>query len=205
VLPFDNFSDDKRNAYFADGIQDDILTALSKVSDLKVISRNSVMQYRDKARNTREIGQALGVAYLLEGSVRRANDKVRITAQLIDARNDRHVMAGAKLGNRRNFFGGPGEDDDVWQVLFQRVSVAFIDEQLLLADDNILSARDRDERGHYLGREAYRFRGLHLVNVKQCSGACRAVAAQLSFKGLIVRELMPKAFRAVWPPSNLNI
>jgi TolB-like protein/class 3 adenylate cyclase len=93
VLPFDNFSDDKQDTYFADGIQDDILTALSKVSDLKVISRNSVMQYREKARNTREIGQALGVAHLLEGSVRRANDKVRITAQLIDARSDQHVWA----------------------------------------------------------------------------------------------------------------
>jgi TolB-like protein/class 3 adenylate cyclase/Tfp pilus assembly protein PilF len=93
VLPFENFSDDKQNAYFADGIQDDILTALSQVSDLKVISRNSVMQYRDKARNTREIGQALGVAHLLEGSVRRENDKVRITAQLIDARSDEHLWA----------------------------------------------------------------------------------------------------------------
>lgn len=93
VLPFDNFSDDKQNSYFADGIQDDILTALSQVSDLKVISRNSVMQYRDQARNTREIGQALGVAHLLEGSVRRANDKIRITAQLIDARNDKDLWA----------------------------------------------------------------------------------------------------------------
>src|SRR6266487_101605 len=93
VLPFDNFSDDKQDTYFADGIQDNILTALSKVSDLKVISRNSVMQYRDKARNMREIGQALGVAHLLEGSVRRANDKVRITAQLIDARSDGHLWA----------------------------------------------------------------------------------------------------------------
>src|SRR5205807_634147 len=93
VLPFDNFSDDKQNSYFADGIQDDILTALSQVSDLKVISRNSVMHYRDQARNTHEIGQALGVAHLLEGSVRRENDKVRITAQLIDARNDGHLWA----------------------------------------------------------------------------------------------------------------
>src|SRR6266480_627302 len=93
VLPFDNFSNDKRNSCFADGIQDDILTALSQVSDLKVISRNSVMQYRDQTRNTREIGQALGVAHLLEGSVRRENDKVRITAQLIDARNDKHLWA----------------------------------------------------------------------------------------------------------------
>lgn len=93
VLPFDNFSDDKRNTYFADGIQDDILTALSQISDLKVISRNSVMQYRGKERNMRDIGRALGVAYLLEGSVRRADKKVRITAQLIDARNDQHVWA----------------------------------------------------------------------------------------------------------------
>ena len=93
VLPFDNFSDDKQGTYFADGIQDDILTALSQVSDLKVISRNSVMQYRGRERNMRDIGQALGVAYLLEGSVRRAADKVRITAQLIDARTDQHVWA----------------------------------------------------------------------------------------------------------------
>jgi TolB-like protein len=93
VLPFDNFSDDKQETYFADGIQDDILTALSQVSDLKVISRTSVMQYRGSKRNMRDIGQALGVAYLLEGSVRRAADKVRITAQLIDARTDQHVWA----------------------------------------------------------------------------------------------------------------
>ena len=93
VLPFENLSSDKENAYFADGIQDDILTALSQVSALKVISRNSVMQYRGGERNMRDIGQALGVAYLLEGSVRRAADKVRITAQLIDARTDQHVWA----------------------------------------------------------------------------------------------------------------
>ena len=93
VLPFDSFSDDKQNTYFADGIQDDILTALSKVSDLKVISRSSVMRYRDKVRNMREIGKELGVAHLLEGSVRRSNDKIRIAAQLIDARNDLHVWA----------------------------------------------------------------------------------------------------------------
>jgi len=93
VLPFDNFSDDKQNIYFADGIQDDILTALSKVSDLKVISRSSVMRYRDRTKNMREIGQELRVAYLLEGSVRRSNDKIRVTAQLVDARNDVHVWA----------------------------------------------------------------------------------------------------------------
>jgi TolB-like protein/Tfp pilus assembly protein PilF len=94
VLPFDNFSEDKQNAYFADGIQDDILTALSKVADLKVISRSSVQRYREKEnRDLRQIGRELNVADLLEGSVRRAGDKIRVTAQLIDARTDHHVWA----------------------------------------------------------------------------------------------------------------
>jgi TolB-like protein/Flp pilus assembly protein TadD len=91
VLPFDNFSDDVQNAYFADGIQDDILSSLAKVADLKVISRTSVRQFRSGTRNLREIGEALGVAYILEGSVRRESNRVRINAQLIDARTDQHV------------------------------------------------------------------------------------------------------------------
>ncbi len=91
VLPFENFSDDMQNAYFADGIQDDILSSLAKVADLKVISRTSVRQYRTGTRNLREIGQELGVAYILEGTVRRAGDRVRINAQLIDARTDLHI------------------------------------------------------------------------------------------------------------------
>ena len=94
VLPFENFSSDKENAFFADGVQDDILTALSKVSDLKVISRTSVMSYAAGAhRNLREIAQALGVAYVVEGSVRRSDSQVRVSAQLIDARKDTHVWA----------------------------------------------------------------------------------------------------------------
>ena len=94
VLPFENLSDDKANAYFADGVQDEILTDLAKVADLKVISRTSVMQYRNAAaRNLREIGQQLGVAHVLEGSVQRAANKIRINAQLIDARNDGHLWA----------------------------------------------------------------------------------------------------------------
>jgi serine/threonine-protein kinase len=91
VLPFDNFSDDIQNAYFADGIQDDILSNLAKVADLKVTSRTSVRQYKTGTRNLREIGEALGVAYILEGSVRRENNRVRINTQLIDARTDQHV------------------------------------------------------------------------------------------------------------------
>src|SRR6201993_4021679 len=94
VLPFQNLSDEKENAYFADGIQDDILTNLSKIGDLKVISRMSVMSYRgDGTRNAREIGKALGVATLLEGSVRRAGNRVRVSVQLINANNDEHLWA----------------------------------------------------------------------------------------------------------------
>jgi TolB-like protein/class 3 adenylate cyclase/Tfp pilus assembly protein PilF len=94
VLPFDNFSADKENAFFADGVQDDILTALAKVADLKVISRTSVMGYAaGTKRNLGEIGRALGVAHVLEGSVRRAGAKVRVTAQLIDTRTDSHLWA----------------------------------------------------------------------------------------------------------------
>ncbi len=94
VLPFQNLSDEKENAYFADGMQDDILTNLSKIGDLKVISRMSVMSYRGEGtRNAREIGKALGVATLLEGSVRRVGNRVRVNVQLINANNDEHIWA----------------------------------------------------------------------------------------------------------------
>src|SRR5256886_8987062 len=94
VLPFQNLSDENENAYFADGMQDDILTNLSKIGDLKVISRTSVMSYRGSGtRNAREIGKMLGVATLLEGSVRRIGSRVRVNVQLIDANNDEHIWA----------------------------------------------------------------------------------------------------------------
>jgi TolB-like protein/Tfp pilus assembly protein PilF len=94
VLPFENLSDEKQNAFFTDGVQDEILTDLAKIADLKVISRTSVMQYKSgAARNLREIGQQLGVAHLLEGSVQRAANRVRVNAQLIDARSDAHLWA----------------------------------------------------------------------------------------------------------------
>jgi len=93
VLPFENLSDDKENSYFADGIQDDVLTHLSKIGDLKVISRTSVMPYRGKTSNVREIGKALGVATILEGSVRRVGNRVRVNVQLINADTDEHLWA----------------------------------------------------------------------------------------------------------------
>jgi len=93
VLPFENLSDDKENAYFADGIQDDVLTNLSKIGDLKVISRTSVMPYRGRASNVREIGKALGVGAILEGSVRRVGNRVRVNVQLICTDTDEHLWA----------------------------------------------------------------------------------------------------------------
>ena len=94
VLPFENLSSEKANAYFTDGVQDEILTDLAKIADLKVISRTSVMQYKSGvARNLRKIGEELGVAHVVEGSVQRAANKIRVNAQLIDARSDAHLWA----------------------------------------------------------------------------------------------------------------
>jgi eukaryotic-like serine/threonine-protein kinase len=94
VLPFEDLSDDKDNSYFAAGIQDDLLTSLAQIHELKVISRTSVMTYEKSGRrNMREIGRALGVASVLEGSVRRRGERVLVNVQLIDARNDRHIWA----------------------------------------------------------------------------------------------------------------
>src|SRR5881398_2230873 len=94
VLPFSNLSTEQENAFFADGVQDEILTDLARVADLKVISRTSVMPYKSGiARNLRQIGQQLGVAHLVEGSVQRSGNRVRVNAQLVDARTDRHLWA----------------------------------------------------------------------------------------------------------------
>jgi len=93
VLPFENRSSDMQNSYFADGVQEDILTELSRVADLKVVSRTSVIQYKIGNRNLREIGRELGVAHVLEGSVQREKNRVRVNAQLIDTRSDAHLWA----------------------------------------------------------------------------------------------------------------
>jgi TolB-like protein/class 3 adenylate cyclase/Tfp pilus assembly protein PilF len=93
VLPFENLSSDKENAYFADGIQDEILTRLAKIADLKVISRTSTQQYQSKPGNLSEIAKQLGVAHILEGSVQKSRDAVRVNVQLIKAANDSHLWA----------------------------------------------------------------------------------------------------------------
>jgi TolB-like protein/Flp pilus assembly protein TadD len=93
VLPFDSLSEDKANAYFATGIEDEILTRLAKIGELKVISRTSTARYQSKPGNLSEIGKQLGVAHVLEGSVQKAGDAVRVNVQLINARNDSHIWA----------------------------------------------------------------------------------------------------------------
>src|SRR5262249_38582780 len=106
VLPFENLSDDKQNVFFTEGVQDEVLTNLAKVADLKVISRTSVTQYKAGAsRNLRDIGEALGVAHVLEGSVQRVANKIRVNAQLIDARNDAHLWAQTYTRDLADVFG----------------------------------------------------------------------------------------------------
>jgi len=109
VLPFENLSDDKSNAYFAEGIQDEILTRLSKIADLKVISRTSTQKYKSAPDNLREIGQQLGVANLLEGSVQKSGNAVHINVQLIKAATDEHVWAESYDRELQNIFGVEGE------------------------------------------------------------------------------------------------
>jgi len=118
VLPFENLSRDPDNAYFADGVQDEILTDLAHIAELKVIGRTSVMQYKSGvARNLRKIGQQLGVANVVEGSVQRAGNRVRVNAQLIDSRTDRHLWGRTYDGDLADVFG-----------IQSRIAVAIADE-----------------------------------------------------------------------------
>jgi TolB-like protein/Flp pilus assembly protein TadD len=105
VLPFENLSEDKDNAYFADGIQEEILTHLAKIADLKVISRTSTQRYQSKPRNLSEVANQLGVANILEGSVQKAADQVRVNVQLINAQTDSHLWADTYDQKLTDIFG----------------------------------------------------------------------------------------------------
>ena len=109
VLPFESLSDDKANAYFATGIQDEILARLSQIADLKVISKTSTQQYKSAPANLREIAHQLGVAHILEGSVQKANDQVRVTVQLINASSDAHLWASTYDRKLTDIFGVESE------------------------------------------------------------------------------------------------
>jgi TolB-like protein len=109
VLPFENLSSDKENAYFAEGIQDEILTRLSKIAALKVISRTSTQKYKSAPDNLREVGQQLGVSNLLEGSVQKAGNAVHINVQLIKAASDEHLWAESYNRTLNDVFAVEGE------------------------------------------------------------------------------------------------
>src|SRR5438105_5206585 len=124
VLPFENLSNDREDASFADGVQDDLLTKLANIAALKVISRTSVMQYRAE-RNTRQIGEALGVSHVLEGSVRKTGAWLHLNAQLIDTRTDSHIWAKQYDGDFKQLFAIQSEiAETVAKQLRAKISAA---------------------------------------------------------------------------------
>ena len=164
VLPFENLSDEKSNAFFADGMQDEILTNLSKVSGLKVISRTSVMQYHaDLERNLREIAGSLGVSHVLEGSVQRIGNRVRVHAQLIETKSDAHVWGDRYDGDLADVFAIQSEiaerivtqlrlrlSPDEKAAIEQQPTADLVAYELYvrgkgLIDSCVLSARAKDE------------------------------------------------------------
>src|SRR5688572_4686200 len=143
VLPFDNISNDTLQQYFSDGITEDIITQLSKIADLKVISRTSVMEYKNNKKNIKKIADELGVANILEGSVRREGDKVRITAQLIDAKTDKHIWAETYDRNASEVFAIQSE---VAQQIANKLNVKLTTEEgkriIEKATDNVEAYED---------------------------------------------------------------
>src|SRR5215510_11484966 len=171
VLPFENLSDDKQNAFFADGVQDEVLTNLAKVADLKVISRTSVAQYKAaSARNLRDIGQALGVAHVLEGSVQRIANKVRVNAQLIDSRNDAHLWAQTYTRDLADVFGIQSE---IAEAIAQQLQAHLSDDEKAriakpsttdpVAYDLYLRARQLDDLANDPDAKGYLLQGISLL------------------------------------------
>jgi TolB-like protein/class 3 adenylate cyclase len=171
VLPFDNLSDNKENAFFADGVQDEILTNLAKVADLKVISRASVMQYRNvAARNLREIGQQLGVAHVLEGSVQRAANQIRVNAQLINAHTDAHEWAENYDRPLNDVFAIQSEIAKAIAEQLQahlspseKAVIAQAPTHDLVANDLYLRARAFDDMSNDPGAKGYLLEGITLL------------------------------------------
>jgi TolB-like protein/Tfp pilus assembly protein PilF len=153
VLPFTNLSADPENEYFSDGITEDILTNLSRIAGLRVISRTSVMQYKGASRSLRAIAEELGVAYVLEGSVRRDGEQVRITAQLIHAPTDRHLWAETYDREMRGIFAIQSE---VAQRIASSLAAGITPEELARITREPTSSLTAYD--HYLrGRSYYHF------------------------------------------------
>jgi TolB-like protein/Tfp pilus assembly protein PilF len=182
VLPFENLSEEKVNAYFADGIQDEILTRLSKIADLKVISRTSTQHYKSTPGNLREIAKQLGVAHIVEGSVQRSGDAVRINVQLIKASNDSHLWADTFDRKLTDIFSVESE-----------VAKAIADQlraKLTGQEEQVIAARPTENAEAY---DSY-LRGLAFV-VKAATTPASTLAAQKYFREAV--RLDPK-FALSW-------
>jgi len=182
VLPFENLSSDKENAYFADGIQDEILTRLSKIADLKVISRTSTQQYQSKPGNLSEIARQLGVAHILEGSVQKAGNAVHINVQLIKAATDAHLWGESYDRELQNIFGVEGE-----------LAKAIADQlraKLTGQEEQVIAAKPTDNPEAY---DAY-LRGL-AYSVKTTTTPANSLGAQKYLKEAV--RLDPK-FALAW-------
>ena len=177
VLPFENRSEDKANAYFADGIQDEILTRLSKIADLKVISRTSTQHYKSAPENLREIARQLGVAHILEGSVQRSGDTVRVNVQLIKAANDSHLWADTFDRKLTDIFL---VESDVAKAIADQLRA-----KLTGQEEQVIAAKPTNNAAAY---DAY-LRGL-AYTLKPVDTAANALAAQKYFREAV--RLDPK-------------
>jgi TolB-like protein/class 3 adenylate cyclase len=182
VLPFENLSEDKSNAYFADGIQDEILTRLAKIADLKVISRTSTQHYKSAPENLPDIARQLGVAHVLEGSVQKSADAVRINVQLIKAANDSHVWAETFDRKLTDIFS---VESDVAKAIADQLRV-----KLTGQEERVITARPTDSPEAY---DSY-LRGL-AYNLKTSTTPTNALAAQKYLRDAV--RLDPK-FALAW-------
>ncbi len=173
VLPFKNMSNDKNQDYFADGIAEDVITDLSKLSGLFVIARNTSFQYRGGALDLAEVGRKLGVRYILEGSVRRVDDQVRINAQLIDARTGGHIWAERYDGNLANVFS---VQDKVTGRIIDALKL-----QLTPTERQAIDTHGTDRPAAY---DAY-LRGLRLLSTRRRLDVDANLAAQAAFEEAI--------------------
>ena len=182
VLPFESLSEDKANAYFADGIQDEILTRLSKIADLKVISRTSTQHYRSAPENLPQIARQLGVAHVLEGSVQKSGDSVRVNVQLIKAANDSHLWADTFDRKLTDIFSA---ESDIAKAVADQLRARLTGEE-----ERVIVAKPTDNVEAY---DAY-LRGL-AYTLKTGNNAANALAAQKYLREAV--RLDPK-FALAW-------
>src|SRR5207245_3813700 len=182
VLPFENRSRDPDNAYFADGIQDEILTRLSKIADLKVISRISTQHYKSAPENLPEIARQLGVAHILEGSVQKRGDAVRVNVQLIKAANDSHIWADSFDRKLTDIFS---VESEVAKAIADQLRVKLTGQEEL-----VVGAKPTDNPEAY---DAY-LRGL-AYNLKTANSAANSRGAQKYLREAV--RLDPK-FALAW-------